>query len=211
MWTTKASYWLETNGAFAEGIRLLNEKGIDTRRLEPRSQRHLITQEMKKQVRQAVEKLLASTPHLPNVPERKPLAERRPEPPEVQKLRDRGKRLMKQRSRMHAMLSTASSDQERYDIAREMCINIQPKIDQVYSAIRDWERSGNVPAEQLQDDIVDATVKKMLRRDSIRVRLRQLRAKLKNTSLDAQSRKQYEQEQFEKAEELAAIDAALGL
>lgn len=118
---------------------------------------------------------------------------------------------MKQRSRMHAMLSTASSDQERYDIAREMCINIQPKIDQVYSAIRDWERSGNVPAEQLQDDIVDATVKKMLRRDSIRVRLRQLRAKLKNTSLDAQSRKQYEQEQFEKAEELAAIDAALGL
>lgn len=211
MWSTKATYWLENDGSFAEGIALLQEKSISTRQMEPRSSKHLVTPEMKARLRQEIQRLV---PQPPDGDAASPALETAPPaavPREVEKLRDRGKRLMKQRSRLHALLSTAGSDAERYDIAREMCVKVQPKIDQVYAAIRQWERSGEVPPEQLQDDIVEETVKKMLRRDSIKVRMSQLRSRLKKPGIDNALRQQYEQEMAEKAEELAALEAALGL
>lgn len=215
MWVTKATYWLENDGSFAEGIALLQEKGISTRQMEPRSRKHLVTPQMKEQVRNQVERLLEANQGPPGEihpqPPRPPDTPPEKEPQEIEKLRDRGKRLMKQRSRLHAMLSTATSDEERYDIAREMCIEVQPKIDQVYLAIRDWENSGAIPSSADQDEIVAATVQKMLRRKSLSVRLSQLRRKLKQPGIEAGQRKQHEAELAEKTDELEALEAELGL
>lgn len=118
---------------------------------------------------------------------------------------------MKQRSRLHAMLCTAGSDEERYDVAYEMCVKVQPDIDQVYQAVRAWEESGDIPSAIEQDDIVEATVKKMLRRDSIKVRLSQLRSKLKKPGLSPDLQQQYEQEMSDKINELARLEGELGL
>ena len=213
MWEIRAKKWIEEEGSFLAGIALLQEKGISTRQMEPRSKKHLVTPEMKAQVRNQVERLLKETPSVQDRPSlsQRPLPLREKDPPEVEKLHDRGKRLMKQRSRLHAMLCSASSDEERYDIAYEMCVKIQPQIDQVYGAIRAWEEEGALPASADQDDIVQATVKKMLRRDSLKVRLSQLRSKLRKKELDAAARQQYEEEIDEKTKELDGLEAQLGL
>ncbi|MCB0597755.1 MAG: hypothetical protein KDD28_26995 [Phaeodactylibacter sp.] len=216
MWTTKATYWLENDGSFAEGILLLQEKGISTRHLAPKSSKHLVTPAMKSALRNQVDHLLKSEhPNTPVPPLRPPRNgfedQTETELIEVKKLRDRGKRLMKQRSRLHAMLCTAGSDEERYDVAYEMCVKVQPDIDQVYQAVRAWEESGDIPSAIEQDDIVEATVKKMLRRDSIKVRLSQLRSKLKKPGLSPDLQQQYEQEMSDKINELARLEGELGL
>lgn len=139
-------------------------------------------------------------------------------PPEVERLRQRGRMLKKREASLHAQLCMIAREEESreradrlHSIAKQIMEEIEPELDDVYAQLRAWDEEGVAPISDRRR-IIDDTVGKMQRRDNLRSRIYRLSGWLdggKKLS-DADQRK-YQRELLEKKAELKDIEEALGL
>lgn len=140
------------------------------------------------------------------------------EPEAVTQLRQRGRMLKKRESFLHAQLVLISQEKSSlkrkrrlHEIAVEIMEEIEPALDEVYGAIRDWEQAGIAPVDN-KGRIVEETVAKMKQYDSLRTRIYQLRGYLDGKkALTSEERAKYEKSLLKKELELKKLQQELGL
>lgn len=214
------SEWLDNGGSFAQGMQLLRAHAANVpAALERAALAAFVDPAAKQLLRERLQALRpAQKAPQANKPANKPVKQQyRPDigdqatPIEVLQLRDRGKNLLKQQSRLHALLCAAQTDQERYEIAREMMEDVIPQIDFIYNSVRDWEKTGVAPLSD-RENIVRSTVEKMQRLESLRTRVARVKMWLEGKKiLSPTDRQRYEQEVAVKELEMAEIRQELGI
>lgn len=130
-------------------------------------------------------------------------------PAEVLRLREKGKRLLKQQSMLHAQLCAAQDDISRHEVATLLMEEVIPQIDEVYDTIRTWEKDGVLPASDRQE-IVKDTIEKMRRIETLRTRISKLNTLLKG-KISASDRLRYEKELVMKEIEQQELRSELGI
>lgn len=135
--------------------------------------------------------------------------------PAISEYRERGRMLKKQESFLHAQLVTVaqedSSDtqqQRLYDLADQI-MQVEGQLDEVYDAIREYERTGALPVAGKAAVIAD-TVSKMQRRDSLRSMVYRLRKKIA-VEKDPAEKDILQRDLEAKEHEIAQISGELGL
>lgn len=137
------------------------------------------------------------------------------EPPQILELRARAKALHKRHSEAKGRLNLMAKDQDkysnldRYEVAHEIMSDINPKLDGIYDRIRAWSETGELPAAT-SSGVVEETVQKMLRRESLRSRISRLKSLIKKEGDDVAVQK-YQKEKLDKEVELKGICEELGL
>lgn len=212
--------WLDEGGSFASGLHLLRATGATIpAALERAAGASFVDPAAKDLLRSRLQALRPAQEEAPaNKPAHKPVKQRytaptgdSPTPVEVLTLKERGKTLLKQQARLHALLCAAETDAERYEIAREMMEDVIPMIDSVYNSVRDWEKTGMAPPDD-HANIIRSTVEKMQRLESLRTRSARVKTWLDGKRvLSPQERQRYEQEVAVKELEMAEIRAELGM
>lgn len=135
-----------------------------------------------------------------------------PEPEVITQLRNRGKLLLKEQAFLHARLSAVESDEERFEIAKQLLDKkgVVGKIDRVYNGLREFEKSGDIPAIAASSSLKEKVLEQVKKRDSLKPRISRLRSKLKK-DLSKEVRLKYEKELLEKEALLADIEKDLEL
>lgn len=133
------------------------------------------------------------------------------EPQAIQNLRRSAIPLHKRQAMLHTELRICDDESTRYGIAREIMEEVIPELDGIYDRIREWEETGELPSEASTLTVVQDTVRKMQRVNSINSRISRLNGFLKKQNLSAGDRKKYEKEKLEKDLELAELSRELGL
>jgi hypothetical protein len=198
-----AQEWLDNNGKFSDGLRILEQLGIQDEDLEKIQYRPFIPMSAVQKLR----KILSKQADL--APTKKDIPNPTQEPNTIQNLRKQGRLFLKKKDALKAQLYTASDDDSRFEIARQIMEEIIPTIDDIYDQIRAFEATGQLPITN-EKSIVKQTVEKMLRIQSLRPRISKLK-KMLNGNLDAKARQTYEKELLEKEIELAQIREELDL
>lgn len=212
--------WLEEGGSFASGLHLLRVTGATIpAALERAASAVFVDPAAKDLLRSRLQALRPAQEENPaKKPAHLPVKQRQPvpigdaaTPVEVLTLKERGKNLLKQQSRLHALLGAAETDEERYKIARELMEEVIPLIDSVYNSVRDWEKTGIAPPDD-RENIIRSTVEKMQRLESLRTRSARVKKWLDGKRVLSPTEKQrYEQEVAVKELEMAEIRAELGM
>lgn len=209
-----ASEWLSEDGSYADGVALLRAAGVDVSPFLAVLQLPFLPPGAKDKLRFSIEAL--PMPAAPTVPEpgriAKPPVQ---DPPEVQRLRLRGQKLMKLQSDMHTRLKLADNDTERYQIAEALMEEVIPELDKVYNAIRTYESTGALPPDNA-DDIRRETIAQMQKIESLKPRISRLQGwltagKKDSKELSEADRRGYQKELLEKQAELADLREKLGL
>jgi len=68
------------------------------------------------------------------------------EPHEIVALRQSAIPLHKRHSHLHALLTAATTDNARYELAAEIMERVIPPLDRTYDQIREWQRTGTLPS-----------------------------------------------------------------
>lgn len=206
--------WIEQDGTFLDGLALYRQAGGTHRlsELERIVEKRFLSQADKDLLRNLLTQLMP-----PSQVSGIAISNRHTdaaEPAQVEDLRQRGRKLKKRESFVHAQMvieAEQGADQEKlYLLAEEMMQDIHPQLDQVYDALREYEQKGILPPNNKQE-IIQETVEMMKKRDSIRTRIYRLRGMLEKEKLDQLDRQKYEAELAEKEQELAQLNRVLGL
>ena len=144
------------------------------------------------------------------VPDQEAPTDKIEEPKAISNLRESAKLLHKRHAMLHSELRIAGTDKKRLELASDIMENVIPELDGIYDRIRDWQNTGELPAELSTVDTVQDTVKKMLHVASLKSRISRLTGFMKK-QLSASDRQKYEEEKLEKEIELAELEALLGL
>lgn len=202
--------WLDEDGAFSQGVHYYQQCGgaypysYFRGFLQQKYIQSAIKQELRRQLQRYVQA------HPPTEIEKRVPTTKKAEPAAIATLRQRAKKLHKEQGMLHAQLSTVQSDQERFDLAWRIMVEVIPGLDQIYDQIREFEVTGVLPAEPVASDLVREIVEKMQRVYSLRSRVSRLRGLLKKP-LEQGKRKEYEQELKEKEDLLGELEGELGL
>lgn len=203
----KIAQYLEDPGPYNDGLDLLQAAGFPVAHLRIRGRG------VRPAERRRLMDLLAEA--LQELPDLQPATAdgtaRPPEPESILRLREKGKRLLKEQSYLHAQLCTATNDDDRYRIADELMGSLVPRIDEVYNTIRRYEETGEDPGQVDRQAIVQETIEKMKKRDSLKTLIRRARRRLEKEKLTPLQRKQIEQEKALRELELEALERELGL
>lgn len=213
------SEYLTQGGSFLAGLQLLRAAG-DHRtadRLQLHAQRPFVPPSARAELQEAL-RYLEGRP-LPEVTAAPPPPAKRPEePPEIDRLRQQGRLLKKREARLHAELCLVAQQEENeeragrlHSIAREIMEDIEPQLDDIYGQLRAWDQEG-VPPVSDRRRIMEETVAKMNRRETLRSRIYRLRKWLDGgKNLSEEKRRAYQVELNEKELELREIEESLGL
>lgn len=219
---TNIAIWLSQGGSFAEGLSLYRAygDGRNLRKLEAVEKMTFVPPSAK----QLLHECLKAIPDVPDAIDDKPRrstprsSPNPDEPTEITTLRQRGRMLKKRESYLHAelvMVSNQPPSEERkeklFELAREILVDIEFELDKVYGSIREWEEDGTLPVAGKQL-IVQETVAKMKKRESLRTRISRVRGWLDGgKKITDQERKEYEKELLEKGAQLRTLDEELGI
>lgn len=134
------------------------------------------------------------------------------EPDAIVHLRERGKILLKEQAFLHSQLSVAESDEDRFDIAKKLLgkNGVVGKIDRVYNGLREFEKTGSIPAIAAPSSLKEKILLQIKKRDSLKPRISRLKSKLKG-DLPPKDRLKYEKELLEKEALVADIEKELEL
>lgn len=184
------SRWLNANGSFLEGMAYCQQVNPAAyQRLLAWTKAPIITPEAKEQLRDALRAHAASAPdpalsfpisYDPHSRGGSSSAAPLPEPPEVQALRKQGIQYHKQyavlKERLRALFDdpTHYSNEDRYNISREIMEDVIPATDAVYDRIRQYEHTGTMPESGTQQVVRD-TVEKYEKLLSLRPRISRIR------------------------------------
>ena len=236
MISAEISRWFNADGSFLEGMAYCQEVNPAAhRRLYPFLKAPIITPDVKEQLREALRAHAASAaetatsfsivsydPHsLGGNTSVAPL----PEPAEVKALRKEGAMYHKQyavlKERLRALLDNPAmyTNEDRYNVAREIMEDVIPATDAVYDRIRSFEKSGVLPASS-SSEIVRDTVEKMNRLNSLNARISRIRGWLKKgqqqltsgwVEMSIQSRAELEKELVAKEVTVKELKIQLGI
>lgn len=134
----------------------------------------------------------------------------KPEPQSIILLRKKAKNQHKLHALTFFKLQHAETPEERYEHAHALMTEIIPTIDSLYERIRHYEDTGEIPPKDQTDDIVQATVKKMLKVQHTQQRISKVKRLLKG-KLSPEKRQRYEQELLEKEVLYAELRQELNL
>ena len=137
------------------------------------------------------------------------------EPDAILRLRKEARQLHKRqddlKSRINLMAEnpTRFKDHERYQVAEELIDVVTPELDGIYDRIRDWKKTGELPAVA-KNNIVKDTVKKMQKLAALKSRVSRLKGMLNKRMLEV-DRNKYEKELLEKRVEVKELEEELGI
>ena len=194
--------WIKQGGSFLEGMQLLDQLGIKDSILEQAKHRPFITSSDKERLKQLL------LPHIELESPSKPISTA--EPASIQAIRRKAILQLKKRDALRAQLAVVPSDQERFEIAQELMEEVIPTIDRLYDQIHQFEETGEVVRED-QQSIIQQTVQKMQRIQSLRPRISRLKNWLTKTDLPTNKKIEYQKELSEKEIELANLLSELNL
>ena len=223
--------WLD-DGYYLQGVALYRQVGgiypIST--FEGYEEANYVPEAVEQKLRYALENYLTDNPVFEqevvyHPPKKKTIHFQEVEPPPptptptepdvIHRLRQQAKNLHKRqddlKSRLNLMVEEATkfSEQERYDIANELLAEVTPQLDSIYDRIREWQKTGEVPAVA-KNDIVRDTVEKMQTIKYREQRISKIKSLLKKTP--SQERKaDLEKELLEKQVEVKKLKEELGL
>jgi hypothetical protein len=206
-----ARKWIETNGSFAEGVKILGLLGGNVKPFSQLAQQRFITQESKNQLRAAIQALIpqetATKPGTPSPYQ---------EPEIVTQYRSKGRKLLKVQADLHTRMKLAPDDTTRYEIAETLMEEVIPEIDRIYDALRAYEDDGAIPAS-LETDAVRMAAQKLNRRKVLYDRIVRVQRWIaagkrdKGIPLSPEDVEAYEKEILEKSAELEALCIELGM
>jgi len=127
------------------------------------------------------------------------------EPSEITQLREKAKLLHKRHAFLHAQLSILESDEERYEVAKEIMEEVIPTLDSIYDQIRVFEKEGKLPIPEKEKRAVDLLNK----RNSLRSRISRLKSILKKDDLESTKKTKYQKELLAKEILLQKIENEL--
>jgi len=193
----KARVWLENNGSYSEGVKLLEALGGKIADYTPYLTTMLVPPAAKQKLREAVES------RLPNIIAQPITAN---EPEVVFQYRNIGRRLLKQQADLHSKMKVAATDTERYLLAEQLMEEVIPEIDRVYDAIRDYEQHHVVPPPP-EMDAVRVAASKLMKVKYLSDRISRLRRWIDTGAKDKQPLTEAEKAGFK--EEITEKEAAL--
>lgn len=210
--------YIEQGGSFRQGVELLQQ--VNHRAAAPFSRllgRPFVDPAQKEKLIDALQVYAGAkvdTPQLaPSTTSR--YANREADHPAISEYRERGRMLKKQESFLHAQLVTIAEEepgdtreQRLYDLADQI-MQIEGQLDEVYDAIREYERTGALPVAGKAAVIAD-TVSKMQRRDSLRSMVYRLRKKVE-AEKDPAEKDMLQRDLKDKEQEIEQINEELGL
>jgi len=160
--------WIGVGGTLAQGVALLKQAGGNAKPFEPLLLRAIVNPAQKEKLKEAL-RLIAATMPDEAAPAPEKGRTRRPteEPGIVQEMRARGKRLLKERAMLRGRLMQATTDEDRYELARRIMEEVSKGIHEVYSHVRAYEKTGAVPMVA-EADIMQQAVTMFKRRESLR-------------------------------------------
>lgn len=179
--------WIDNQGAFSDAVKLYHRAGLrrSASRWNMVISRNTVTQADKDAISVELSAYLAANSYTDSPVSASPRYPRDAEPPEVQQLREKARELRKKYSLLHAQLASAQSNEERYEIAREIMEEVIPQEDRVWDSIRRFEQSGIIPEPQTAGDLVQQVVKKVQRIFNLRTRASKYKKQL--TSLEGKA------------------------
>jgi len=204
----KIQRYLADPGPYNSGLDLLRAGGFPIEQLRVRGRG--VRPAERQQLMRHLEALLQELPDDP-APGGGSVVSRPAEPESIRRLREKGKRLLKEQSFLHAQLCTATSDDDRYRLAEQLMSQVVPQVDQVYNTIRLYENTGEDPGLVDRQAIMQETIEKMKKRDSLKTLIRRARRRLEKEKLTPHQRKQIELEKAHRELELEALERELGL
>jgi hypothetical protein len=218
MITAHIQAWIAENGAFATGLQLLQQVDeVAFFRLKKYLQAGIITPAMKQELRQALEKTLKSAASTQQ--------NTATEPAEIARLRQQARGYLKQQAELKARLrlmyddDKLYTDEDRFAIAEELVEQVTPALDAIYSRIREWQATGTLPVQSMQE-VVTETVAKYKQILSLTPRISRLQKWLKDgerpTSKGIEKitpaiKLEIETELQEKLQQLQSLQQELGL
>lgn len=205
--------WMNHSGSFVAGMKLCAQVNPKVHhRLATWLGKPLVPIEAKQQLVQALRPYAAPAGGEGRGAPGKSPAE---EPEAVRRLREEGRLKLKEydQYKTHLRYMTVSpdvTDADRYVVARHIMEVIIPAADAIYDRIRAYEQRGEVPTIA-DSELVQQTVEKMQRIQSLRPRISRLKKFLEKDDLDELQRRKYELELLEKEQELDTIESELRL
>lgn len=218
--------WLE-DGCYLDGVALYRRTGgaYPVRTFEGYEHAPYVPEATERLLRAALLDHLATLP--PPPPEAGPLGEADieelvpvatggrsqagQEPDGILRLRLEARLLHKRHALLHARLYDEPEEEKRYELAEEIMETLIPGLDSIYDSIRNWQATGELPLEAKPDgDVVQDTVRKMQRIQSLASRISRLKGALKKKLPDSEAQA-YQKELAEKQVEKKRLETELGL
>jgi len=136
--------------------------------------------------------------------------ERLNEPTAIAVLRARSKIWWDRYALAKGMMQIATTDQQRYELAKEIMEEITPALDDIYDSIRSYEQDGTVPGGAKVSHVVKETIVKYKRVINLRTKVSRLRKKLEG-KLSAGGKAEGEKKLLDYELELRGIENELDL
>ncbi|MEL7118626.1 MAG: hypothetical protein AAFO07_04275 [Bacteroidota bacterium] len=178
--------WLDKSGSFRQGLDLLREHGTaaDLRIFRPYEKAAFILPDVKDRLIECLKKYVPTEESVEAI--RRPIIPQQPkeEPEQVTNLRARGRALKKEESYYHALLVQAAQEEDTAERKKKLAglaetiLEIEFELDEVYGDIRAYENKGIIPITDKQK-IIDETVDKMKKRNSLKSRISKIKTLLK--------------------------------
>jgi hypothetical protein len=205
-----AKEWIDKGGSFKEGIELADALGIKDKALELARRLSIVTAADKSRLRRLLQPYAQSSTQHSSLPV--PTSSSIPDAthPVITQLRSDAKALHKKQDHLRGKLHSEEYPSARYEIVVELMEDVIPSLDHIYSQIQHYQDTGELPTVS-QGDIVQETVQKMLRIQSLNSRISRLRSKLKKENLSNTEQSKYEKELLEKEAELTVLKSELNL
>jgi hypothetical protein len=128
---------------------------------------------------------------------------------EIMLLKIRAKNLHKEYSLLHAQLSTAPTDKERFRIAAAIMDRIIPELDGYYDQMRVYQQTGELTIDPGLAPKTEV-IAKYQHRQNLLTRLSKLKPLIQNAK-SIEERAKYEAERDTKLKEIATLNEYLGL
>lgn len=203
--------FLETDGPWSEGIRLARLLDLPAgRTYSTLSISTLQFQELRKQLSEALE-FLDQGEAAQAFPDRETISDKGgrreiPAPKQViKKLKEQAKALHKKQSMLHGQLSVVKTDEERYEIARQIMEEVIPDLDRLYDEIREIEQTGEVIAVHARRDFYQG-IELEKKRHSIRSSISRFKRLLREQPGDPVKEQEYRKKILLKEKELAELE-----
>ncbi|MEO0626894.1 MAG: hypothetical protein AAFY91_07875 [Bacteroidota bacterium] len=206
--------WIDSEGSYLAGVDLLRRSlGKLPPQVAEYAKRPMITGDIYDDL---VNHLRSQLPDGYEQPRRTRSADSN-EPDVVKALHERGRILKKREAAVHGKMKALGLrpdahlyTSELHTLSKEMMDDIQPKLDEIYDQIRKWENQGILPVPG-EARIVQETVDKFRRRESLKQGRSHLKRRLKNQSLTDAERKAIKLDMNQKLEEQQQLEKELGL
>jgi len=209
--------WLKTEGGFKMGLELYKKAGLSQylSEFEQAAYQDFIAPDTYDRLRGS---LIIVSGNLKSKYKKKQYdSDTDNEPTAILSLRQRGKHLKGLESDIHGQMKAYANTEnptkfkvKLYQLAKQLMTKIEPELDEVYGAIREWQINGSIPVAG-KERIVADTVAKLRKYENLRKRISKINGWIKGGELESTEQEKYESEMAAKKSEMVTIKEELNL